>query len=203
MPLLVVHDVVGRFVDHADAALARTLAYLTPKRRRGHIPRLHKAWPTIGVKAFESGCRDLNPGPLDPQSSALTKLRHSPYTSAWPTAEIGRCQASRMDPSLSPGFDSRASRGNLRRRNTNRAPARACFGGSSTPGLSGWASGPPSLRPPGPLRSSSAVRKGCTCPREPPRRSSADGSSSPGCLCCTMRGRSPRGTRARRCKRFV
>jgi hypothetical protein len=27
---------------------------------------------------FESGCRDLNPGPLDPQSSALTKLRHSP-----------------------------------------------------------------------------------------------------------------------------
>ncbi len=25
-----------------------------------------------------SGCRDLNPGPLDPQSSALTKLRHSP-----------------------------------------------------------------------------------------------------------------------------
>ncbi len=26
----------------------------------------------------ESGCRDLNPGPLDPQSSALTKLRHSP-----------------------------------------------------------------------------------------------------------------------------
>ncbi len=27
----------------------------------------------------QSGCRDLNPGPLDPQSSALTKLRHSPY----------------------------------------------------------------------------------------------------------------------------
>jgi hypothetical protein len=27
---------------------------------------------------FQSGCRDLNPGPLDPQSSALTKLRHSP-----------------------------------------------------------------------------------------------------------------------------
>ena len=25
-----------------------------------------------------SGCRDSNPGPLDPQSSALTKLRHSP-----------------------------------------------------------------------------------------------------------------------------
>ncbi len=29
-----------------------------------------------------SGCRDLNPGPLDPQSSALTKLRHSPHISA-------------------------------------------------------------------------------------------------------------------------
>ena len=28
-----------------------------------------------------SGCRDLNPGPLDPQSSALTKLRHSPSRS--------------------------------------------------------------------------------------------------------------------------
>ena len=28
--------------------------------------------------AWWSGCRDLNPGPLDPQSSALTKLRHSP-----------------------------------------------------------------------------------------------------------------------------
>jgi hypothetical protein len=28
--------------------------------------------------SFQSGCRDLNPGPLDPQSSALTKLRHSP-----------------------------------------------------------------------------------------------------------------------------
>src|SRR5579862_9882934 len=27
-----------------------------------------------------SGCRDLNSGPLDPQSSALTKLRHSPLS---------------------------------------------------------------------------------------------------------------------------
>ena len=26
-----------------------------------------------------SGCRDLNPGPPDPQSGALTKLRHSPW----------------------------------------------------------------------------------------------------------------------------
>jgi hypothetical protein len=26
-----------------------------------------------------SGCRDLNSGPLVPQTSALTKLRHSPY----------------------------------------------------------------------------------------------------------------------------
>ena len=33
---------------------------------------------------FESGCRDLNPGPLDPQSSALTKLRHSPRVVAAP-----------------------------------------------------------------------------------------------------------------------
>jgi hypothetical protein len=31
------------------------------------------------VDSATSGCRDLNPGPLDPQSSALTKLRHSPF----------------------------------------------------------------------------------------------------------------------------
>ena len=30
-----------------------------------------------------SGCRDLNPGPLVPQTSALTKLRHSPFL--WPS----------------------------------------------------------------------------------------------------------------------
>ena len=35
---------------------------------------LRPRFPLVG----ESGCRDLNPGPLDPQSSALTKLRHSP-----------------------------------------------------------------------------------------------------------------------------
>ena len=39
-------------------------------------PRGRVAWPLTCT--FESGCRDLNPGPLDPQSSALTKLRHSP-----------------------------------------------------------------------------------------------------------------------------
>ena len=39
-------------------------------------PRGRAAWPLTCT--FESGCRDLNPGPLDPQSSALTKLRHSP-----------------------------------------------------------------------------------------------------------------------------
>ena len=38
----------------------------------GHGFPNHLTW------TFESGCRDLNPGPLDPQSSALTKLRHSP-----------------------------------------------------------------------------------------------------------------------------
>jgi hypothetical protein len=36
--------------------------------------------PPKGVNRSESGCRDLNPGPLDPQSSALTKLRHSPHS---------------------------------------------------------------------------------------------------------------------------
>ena len=33
----------------------------------------------IPSRVLWSGCRDLNPGPLDPQSSALTKLRHSPW----------------------------------------------------------------------------------------------------------------------------
>jgi hypothetical protein len=28
---------------------------------------------------YESGCRDLNPGPSVPQTDALTKLRHSPF----------------------------------------------------------------------------------------------------------------------------
>src|SRR5665213_3629861 len=37
------------------------------------VPRLRRPAPSW------SGCRDLNPGPLDPQSSALTKLRHSPW----------------------------------------------------------------------------------------------------------------------------
>ena len=40
--------------------------------RRGRRGR-RKCWPEW------SGCRDLNSGPLDPQSSALTKLRHSPW----------------------------------------------------------------------------------------------------------------------------
>src|SRR6478735_4857343 len=37
-------------------------------------PRL---WPSPAV--LLSGCRDLNPGPLVPQTNALTKLRHSPF----------------------------------------------------------------------------------------------------------------------------
>ena len=41
-------------------------------------PHSHKCGPPNGVNRRWSGCRDLNPGPLDPQSSALTKLRHSP-----------------------------------------------------------------------------------------------------------------------------
>ena len=34
-----------------------------------------------------SGCRDLNPGPLVPQTNALTKLRHSPSDCRLPPAE--------------------------------------------------------------------------------------------------------------------
>ncbi len=36
-----------------------------------------------------SGCRDSNPGPLDPQSSALTKLRHSPSLVRRPFSTAG------------------------------------------------------------------------------------------------------------------
>jgi hypothetical protein len=46
----------------------------------GHV--VLESGPLNGVKPIESGCRDLNPGPLDPQSSALTKLRHSPSAAA-------------------------------------------------------------------------------------------------------------------------
>ena len=41
--------------------------------------RIARCGAPNGVNRSESGCRDLNPGPLDPQSSALTKLRHSPW----------------------------------------------------------------------------------------------------------------------------
>ena len=44
-------------------------------RRRQAQELMSYAWPSRSW----SGCRDSNPGPLDPQSSALTKLRHSPY----------------------------------------------------------------------------------------------------------------------------
>ena len=45
--------------------------------------------PPNGVNRSASGCRDLNPGPLDPQSSALTKLRHSPSPGQSPTVVGG------------------------------------------------------------------------------------------------------------------
>ena len=48
------------------------------------IHRQHNSMTCI----FASGCRDLNPGPLDPQSSALTKLRHSPLLNYQPFALV-------------------------------------------------------------------------------------------------------------------
>ncbi len=59
------------------------LGYLTPNQyealdSKEPRPHSHKCGPPNGVNRMSSGCRDLNPGPLDPQSSALTKLRHSP-----------------------------------------------------------------------------------------------------------------------------
>jgi hypothetical protein len=44
----------------------------------GNVTACHQAISS-GLHIVTSGCRDLNPGPLDPQSSALTKLRHSPF----------------------------------------------------------------------------------------------------------------------------
>jgi hypothetical protein len=37
-------------------------------------------WGGVGLSDRDiwSGCRDLNPGPLAPQASALARLRHSP-----------------------------------------------------------------------------------------------------------------------------
>ena len=57
----------GSCPSHEDGAGQRL--------RQGIQRRLQK--PELHLPS--SGCRDLNPGPLDPQSSALTKLRHSPF----------------------------------------------------------------------------------------------------------------------------
>jgi hypothetical protein len=46
------------------------------------------------LELFLSGCRDLNPGPLVPQTNALTKLRHSPYTACAADGSVdGRLRA--------------------------------------------------------------------------------------------------------------
>ena len=41
-------------------------------------PNCKKPIPFVGLTFYWSGWRDLNPRPLVPQTSALTKLRYSP-----------------------------------------------------------------------------------------------------------------------------
>jgi hypothetical protein len=66
-------------VPRGPASRRRCGGYRPLRETRGQSSspqgRERKSLPTC---SFWSGCRDLNPGPLDPQSSALTKLRHSP-----------------------------------------------------------------------------------------------------------------------------
>ena len=53
---------------------------------------------------MQSGCRDLNPGPLDPQSSALTKLRHSPLLGSPDTNRTGPTRKGQLLAPLEGGF---------------------------------------------------------------------------------------------------
>jgi hypothetical protein len=62
------------------ARSASTATNLGQSTTTGVSPSAEKASEArnLYVRGFESGWRDLNPRPLDPQSSALTKLRYSP-----------------------------------------------------------------------------------------------------------------------------
>ena len=72
-------------------------------------PHSHKCGPPNGVHRNWSGCRDLNPGPLDPQSSAApTKLRHSPHV-VFPLQTGKRRTLTLAEASGSPGSDPRCS----------------------------------------------------------------------------------------------
>ena len=42
------------------------------------LARVARAKSEVNHRFIWSGCRDLNPGPLAPQASALARLRHSP-----------------------------------------------------------------------------------------------------------------------------
>ena len=72
---------IGRNSAKAKALRAAGVASLYAHRRAG-------AKGTGLTRTFLSGCRDLNPGPLDPQSSALTKLRHSPWPVTLPPGAV-------------------------------------------------------------------------------------------------------------------
>src|SRR5438876_3477870 len=51
-------------------------------RRRSQSSRPSEKPALAGLR--QSGCRDLNSGPLVPQTSALTRLRHTPEGSVYP-----------------------------------------------------------------------------------------------------------------------
>src|SRR6187200_3311068 len=67
-PGLPAHRVIG-----SEQVLSRVPWAPRPKRNRGHS----EEWP-LTCECFPSGREDSNLRPLDPQSSALTKLRHGP-----------------------------------------------------------------------------------------------------------------------------
>ena len=91
-PAYIHHSIVYWDSNHITATWAKYLEILlaggrTPRFRAGGlVPDRAAGSATAGrhhrarrPEPSWSGCRDLNPGPLDPQSSVLTKLRHSPF----------------------------------------------------------------------------------------------------------------------------
>ena len=76
-------DAFGTRIDSTNSRIDKIeTIQLQIQRDIASIATFQKAMPSpkLPTSNYWSGCRDLNPGPLVPQTSALTKLRHSPQS---------------------------------------------------------------------------------------------------------------------------
>ena len=73
--------------ERSGAPLTRAFAFMSERK---------KAWPVIEPGLFVSGRWDLNPGPLEPHSSALAGLRHAPLCVAHSTSGDHSCQSANI-----------------------------------------------------------------------------------------------------------